>query len=186
MYKLPPSLRKSPTSHLNLTHPQTDVSSWMFPNFPYGSDEGQSPHSQNPGMGKVLPWLPRPSEGARSTRRQRGAWLPSGRHLGQSLSNQEGLKTLPSVPSLSLSTYLEVCGSAVYGQLVFRSDSSPRATQWSSNILTSRAFSLDPAPSFAQSVIPAHLRTSFSVAWDFLHLQTPWPLATGHLRPAFR
>lgn len=95
----------------------------------------------------------------------------------------QALKTLPRVPGLSLGTFLEIPGSSASGKLVFRSDFSPTATKWSSTILTSRTFSLDPAPLFAQSVIPTHLLTSF-VASGFPCFQTPWPSATSQL--AFR
>lgn len=86
------------------------------------------------------------------------------------------LGTLPRVPSLSLSTHLKFLGSPVYEKLGFRSDVSPTVIQWTSTLLTSGAFSLDPAHSL-HSLIAAHLPTPFSVAWVFhaYRLRGPWP-----------
>lgn len=84
------------------------------------------------------------------------------------------LGTLLRVPRLSLSSYLKFRGSSVYRKLVFRSDISPTVTEWSSTVLTSRAFSLDSTPFF---VIPRYLLTSCFVAWVFYayRLRGHWP-----------
>lgn len=93
-----------------------------------------------------------------------------------------GPKTLPTAPSLSLSTHLEIPGSSVCGKLVFRSDFFPGAAKWSSTMLTFRAFSL-VLPHSLQSVIPTRLLTSFFVAWVFHAYRFPghWPPQAGLL-----